>query len=298
MQRIWISILLFLVLNVSGFSQELNARVELSAPQLQNTNTRTLELLQRVISDFLNNRAWSNSTIQPAERIDCSFNIVITAYDGSKEYKATAQVQSSRPVYGTNYNSPILSFRDKSFHFSYVEGEQLEFNTNQNLGSLSSLLGFYAHVIIGMDMDSFRKSGGTQLLGRARNIVNYSQNSQVEGWRGMEAMDNRYWLITNLLDVKYMPYRDFSYTFHREGLDRMTENEAQAKQTMSSLLPKLKDVDRNNTGNVLTNCFFTAKSNEFVGLFAKMPGNESIKIYNLLVELDPSNSTKYDTLKN
>ncbi|MBE8719478.1 type IX secretion system protein PorD [Sphingobacterium pedocola] len=297
MRQIYLSIILLTVSVSCIFAQELNARVELSAPQLQNTNARTLELLQRVVSDFLNNRSWTGKAIRPEERIDCSFNIIISEYDGSKQYKATAQINSARPVYGTNYNSPILSFRDKYFNFSYVEGEQLDFNENQDLGPLSSLLGFYANIIIGMDMDSFRKSGGTPIFSKARTIMNYSQSSQVEGWRGMEAMDNRYWLITNLVDRAYMPYREFSYAFHREGLDNMFENEAKAKGVMGEIMVRLKEVDRTNTGNVLTNALFTAKSNEFVGLFSKMPGNESVKIYNLLAELDPANISKYETLK-
>lgn len=80
-------------------------------------------------------------------------------------------------------------------------------------------------------------------------------------------------------------------------LDTMVDNEAKAKGIMGELLGRLKEVDRTHTGNVLTNALFTAKSNEFVGLFSKMPGNESVKIYNLLAELDPANISKYETLK-
>ncbi|MBL1407962.1 type IX secretion system protein PorD [Sphingobacterium faecale] len=278
--------------------QELLARVEVSVPQVQNANSRTIDFLKNVISDFLNNRSWTDNKISPEERIDCSFNIVISSFDGVSQYKASVQVNSARPVYGTNYNSPVLSFKDKYFNFSYTEGEQLEFNENQNMGTLSSLLAFYAQIIIGMDMDTFKSMGGTAILGRARNIVNYSQSTQTEGWRAMDATDNRYWLVNNLLDRKYFPYREFSYTYHRDGLDRMTENEQETKKKMAELLSKLKEVDRSNTGNVLTNVLFTAKSNEFVGLFSKMPGNESVKIFNLLVDLDPGNSAKYEKLKN
>lgn len=281
-----------------SWSQELLARVEVSAPQVQNANSRTIDFLKNVISDYLNNRSWTEHKIRPEERIDCSFNIVISSFDGVSQYKATAQINSARPVYGTNYNSPVLSFKDKYFSFTYTEGEQLEFNENQNMGTLSSLLAFYAQVIIGMDMDTFRNMGGTSVLGRARNIVNYSQSSQTEGWRAMDATDNRYWLINNLLDRKYFPYREFSYLYHREGLDKMVENEQEAKKKMADFLAKLKNVDRSNTGNVLTTALFTAKSNEFVGMFSKMPGNESVKIFNLLVDLDPANTSKYDKLKN
>ena len=292
--------LLLLLLYVSShtsFSQDLNARVEISAPQVLNANTRTLEVLKKAIFDFLNNKSWTGVAMRPEERIDCSFNIVLAEYDGMDRYTATAQVNSVRPVFGTNYNSPILSFRDKYFNFTYTEGEQLDFNDEQNLGPLSSLLAFYAYTIVGMDMDSFTKMGGTAMFGKARTIVSYSQSRQNEGWRAMEATDNRYWLINNLTDRKYNPYREFAYVYHREGLDNMVENESEAKKKMGDLLLKLKEVDRSYTGNVWTSAFYTAKSNEFVGLFSKMPGNESIKIYNLLAELDPTHISKYENLK-
>lgn len=281
-----------------SWGQELLARVEISAPQVQNANARTIDFLKNVISDYLNNRSWTDNKVKPEERIDCSFNIVISSFDGVNQYKANVQINSARPVYGTNYNSPVLSFKDKYFNFTYTEGEQLEFNENQNMGTLSSLLAFYAQIIIGMDMDTFKSMGGTTVFGRARNIVNYSQSTQTEGWRAMDATDNRYWLVNNLLDRKYFPYREFSYSYHREGLDLIAEKELEAKKKMADLIMTLKDVDRSNTGNVLTNALFTAKSSEFVGLFSKMPGNESVKLFNLLADLDPSNVSKYEKLKN
>ncbi len=278
-------------------AQDLNARVEISAPQVLNANTRTMEVLKKVIFDFLNSKSWTGVAMRPEERIDCSFNIVVSEYDGVNRYTATAQINSVRPVFGTNYNSPILSFRDKYFNFTYTEGEQLDFNDDQNLGALSSLLAFYAYTIVGMDMDTFTKTGGTAMFGKARTIVSYSQSRQNEGWRAMEATDNRYWLINNLTDRKYNPYREFAYVYHREGLDKMMESEIEAKKKMSDLLAKLKEVDRSYTGNVWTSAFYTAKSNEFVGLFSKMPANESVKIYNLLAELDPAHISKYENLK-
>lgn len=144
--------------------QELNARVEIQSPQVQNTNKRALDLLQKVIQDFVNNRSWTNKQVTPQERIDCSMVITISQWDGSKTYKASAQIYSFRPVFGTNYSSPVLAYHDRNFNFSYVEGEQLDFNENNNFSSLSSLLAFYANVILGMDGDTFKLYGGINTL--------------------------------------------------------------------------------------------------------------------------------------
>lgn len=106
-------------------AQELNVRVEIQSPQVQNTNKRALDMLKNVVQDFLNNRSWTDAKIEPQERIDGSMLITIAEWDGSKTYKASAQVFSFRPVYGTNYSSTVLAYHDRSFNFSYVEGEQL-----------------------------------------------------------------------------------------------------------------------------------------------------------------------------
>lgn len=283
---------------LTSTAQDLNARVEVSAPQVQNINSRVIDNLKNMIYGFLNSNSWSKNSFQPEERIDCSFNFIISSFDGVNQYSGSLQVNSARPVFGTNYNSPILSFRDKYINFSYTEGEQLIFSENQEMSSLPSILAYYAYIIVGMDLDSFKPSGGSEMYQKAKNILNFAQSSQMAGWRGIDATDNRYWLVENLNDRKYNSYREFSYQFHREGLDKMSENEHSARTFIIDLLSKLKEVDRFNTGNVLSTALFTAKSNEFVGLFSKMPRNESVKIYNLLVELDPSNSTKYDKIRN
>ncbi|GHE48931.1 DUF4835 domain-containing protein [Sphingobacterium griseoflavum] len=272
-------------------------RVEIQSPQVQNTNKRALDLLQKVIQDFFNNRSWTDLKIDPRERIDGAIFITISEWDGSKNYKAAAQLFSYRPVYGTNYSTTVLAYNDRSFNFSYVEGEQLNFNENANLNNLSSLLAFYANVIVGMDMDTFRLFGGNKYLNAARSILNTAQGNAEEGWRSMESLVNRYWLINNLLDRRYQPYREFAYQYHINGLDRMSQDELKARNTMAELLDKLGEVDRNNTGNVLTSVLFAAKADEFVGVYSKLPGNQGAQVFNTLVALDPSNTAKYELLR-
>ncbi|MFD2968476.1 type IX secretion system protein PorD [Sphingobacterium bambusae] len=278
-------------------AQELNMRVEIQSPQVQNTNKRALDMLKKVVQDFLNNRSWTDLKIDPRERIDGAILITISEWDGSKNYKASAQVFSYRPVYGTNYSTTILAYNDRNFNFSYVEGEQLDFNENSNLNGLSSLLAFYANIIVGMDCDTFKMYAGNKYLNAARTILNTAQGNPEEGWRSMESLVNRYWLINNLLDRRYQPYREFAYEYHINGLDRMSQDETKARQTMVSLLAKLLEVDRNNTGNVLTSVLFAAKADELVGVYSKLPGNEGARVFNTLVSLDPSNTTKYELLK-
>src|SRR5690606_34571217 len=131
----WLS---FLVLSL-GYSsiqaQDLNARVQVLSPQVQNTNKRALEVLQKAITDFLNNRTWSANRVLPQERIDCSFVITITAWNGSSDFNAQAQIVSTRPVFNTSYNSPVLNISDDQFNFSYTEGQLMDYSDQQYMNN-------------------------------------------------------------------------------------------------------------------------------------------------------------------
>ncbi|MBK1439578.1 DUF4835 family protein [Parapedobacter sp. ISTM3] len=283
---------------VTAQAQDLNARVQILSPQVQNTNKRALEVLQKAISDFLNNRSWSANQIQPQERIDCSFVITINAWDGSSNFTAQAQIISTRPVFNTSYNSPVLSISDNHFDFSYTEGQLMDYSDQQYMNNLTSLLAYYAYIIVGLDADTFEHNGGTPFYSAAQNIVNYAQNTGFAGWRSMEAMNNRFWLVNNLLDRRYQPLRDFLYSFYREGLDTMSENAQAARKSILALLPSLQKVDRLAQGAVFNQVFFTAKSDEFVGIFSGMGPSERVQAFNVLAEVDPANANKYESLRN
>ena len=290
--------ILFVVFIKDAFSQDLYARVQvLSPPQLQNNNRRALDALSLTISDFLNTRQWSANALQVPERIECNFVITITEWDGSSNFKAEAQIQSSRPVYGTSYNSTVLNINDKDFDFVYTEGQALEFSEQNYLNNLSSLLGFYAYVITGMDYDTFSKFGGTSYYNKAQIVLNNSQSSPNKGWKAFENLKNRYWLIENLQNKAYNPIREGLYTFHRQGLDIMSENVSKGRKAILSLLPQLQKIDKQKQGSIINQLFFTAKADEFVNIFGLADPQDRVKAFNILSDVDPANVSKYESLK-
>lgn len=301
MDRFYKGLLLFLVIcsAVPGVhAQDLNARVQVLSPQVQNTNKRALEVLQKAISDFLNNRTWSANQVQPQERIDCSFVITINAWDGSSNFTAQAQIISTRPVFNASYNSPVLSMSDNNFNFSYTEGQLMDYSDQQYMNNLTSLLAYYAYIIVGLDADTFEQNAGSPFYTAAQQIVNNAQNTGFGGWRSMEGSNNRFWLVNNLLDRRYQPIRDFLYTFYLKGMDTMADNTQQARKTILDLLPVLKKVDRLAQGAVFNQVFFTAKSDELIGIFSGMGPQERVQAYNILAEVDPANANKYESLRN
>ncbi len=279
-------------------AQELNARVEILSPQVPNANSRTLEVLQRVMTDFLNNRSWTGKQVLPQERINCNFVITIHSWDGSSEYVAQAQILSVRPVFETTYDSPVLNMVDKDFNFSYVEGQMVDYSDQQFTSNLTSLLAYYAYVILGMDMDTFSREGGTSLFNNAQQVLNNAQNGGFLGWRSMDGNENRYWLINNLQDRRYLPLRHFHYEYFRNGLDRMAGQPQLAQENIKNLLPSLRTLERFGQGAVLDQIFFTSRSSELVGIFGGMNHQDRMQAYQLLMEVDPANGNKYEVLRN
>ncbi len=289
----------FLLLGICGSAkaQELNARVEILSPQLPHTNKRVLDVLQRVMTDFLNKRSWTGQQTQPNERIDCSFVITINTWDGVSEFTGQAQIMSMRPVFNTNYSSPILNMVDRDFSFSYVDGQMIDYSDQQFTSNLTSLLAYYANLIIGMDADTFSPDGGTPYYANALRIVNNAQSSQYSGWRFMDGDSNRYWLINNMQDRRFYPIRKFLYEYSRQGLDQLAEEPVQARQKIVQAMALLKTVDRMGQGAMLDQVFFTAKANELVGVLSALNPQERMQMFNLLMEIDPSNSSKYEVLR-
>ncbi len=280
-------------------AQELNARVQIQAPAVPNIDKRNIEVLQTNIREFLNNNKWSNESYAPQERIECNFVITITEWDGNSAYRAEAQLQSSRPVYGSSYNSTLLNLSDKDFDFNYTEGQSLDFSDQNFISNLSSLLGFYAYTIIGLDKDSFSSMGGTTYFKKALNVVNNAQTSGNKGWKAFDGLRNRYWLNENLLNKGFEELRSFIYNYHYNGLDRLQDNPGRGVKKMLSLLSGLKNMDKQKVGSIFPNFYFASKADEVINIFSIPTGDPSdgIKAYNLLSEIDPANLNKYEALK-
>ncbi len=278
-------------------AQELNTRVQVLAPTVNNANKRSLDVLQNNIRDFLNNNKWTNETYLPQEKIDCNLVINITAWDGNANYTAEAQIQSSRPVFGSSYSTTLLNMSDKDFSFTFNEGQSLDFSEQNFISNLSSLLGFYAYTIIGLDKDSFSKQGGTAYYQKALNLINLAQTAGGKGWRPVDGLRNRYWLNENLLNNSFKGLRIFIYEYHLNGLDKMQDNANSGTKSILSSLSDLKQFDKQKLGSIFPNVYFAAKAEEITNVLSLADPSDKTKAYNLLVEIDPPNTGKYDGLK-
>jgi hypothetical protein len=293
-------LIIFILSGSSLFSQELNARIQVSAQQVQgSTNKEIFRTLQKSLFEFVNNRRWTGHTYSAEERIECTFQINITEQVSSDNYKGTMQIQTNRPVFGTNLNTVLLNYRDVDIQFQYVEHQPIEFNETTHGNNLASIIAYWSYIILGMDYDSFSMKGGTEYFEKAEKIVNNAQNAQEPGWKAFENQKNRYWIVQNMMDSKYSGIREFMYEYHRNGLDKMAEKVTIGRASILESLKSLQKVYREKPSPTMPylQLIFDAKAAEFVNVFSEGPPDEINRAYNLLSEINPANINKYKKMK-
>jgi len=293
----FILIPVFVFTSILSQSQELKCNIQIVSQQIQGTNKQVFETLQNAVFEFMNNRVWTNHVFAPEERIEFNMLFNITDQLSADEFKGTLQVSLRRPVFNTNYNTVLLNYMDNDIHFRYIEFEPLEFDLNSHISNLTSILAYYAYVVLALDYDTFSFEGGTPFWQAAEKIVDNAQNAPEAGWKPYEntSHKNRYWLVKDILDPEYKGCREFNYRYHRHGLDIMDEKVVEGRQEIAKSLEVLQKVYRQKPDPFLQplKIIFDAKADELVNVFSESFGEEKNRVYEILVEIDQANAKKY-----
>ena len=292
-------VVLFFVLFMGNniIAQELNCQVQLNDQQVDGTDKARFQTLQSAIFEFMNNRQWTNRQFKPEERIECTVSITFSKEGTSRDdYKGTIQIQSRRPVFNSSYNSPMINIIDKQLMFKWVEHDPLNFDINSYTNNLTSILAFYAYIIIGTDFDSYSLLGGNDYYNNAQTVVNNASSSNNLGWSSMGSEKNRYWYLENILNSRYEDYRNFLYQYHRKGLDEMYENLSKGRVNALNSLKLLQNVHKARVGLYIMNSLLDAKRDEFIGLFTDAQPNEKKMAKTYLVEIDGAKAPKYQKM--
>jgi len=287
-----------MLISTLAIGQELNCQVIVDDQRAQTSDRQVFRDMEQAFTRFLNDRKWTSDEYAPEERINCNMSIIIESMPAIGSFNATVQIQSSRPIYSTDYSSIVLNFADKDWQFQYVESTPLDFGDNIFTSNLTSMLAFYAYVIIGLDNDTFSEFGGEEQFKKALDIVNLAQQSNATGWQAFQSNRNRYWLSENLVNQDLRLIRKGLYTYHRLALDKFEQSQSQdeARDLILGVLKDIQRADRNIPNSILKISFFDAKKNELAKIFER--GNPASKreAYNLLMELNPSSSEIYQSV--
>jgi len=296
MKRILLSLIgLSIVAAVNA--QELNATVNVLIPQQVMSPPELFNTMKSNITEFLNGRKWSKDTWQNSERVQCTFQITIEQQVDNRSFRGSLQVTSSRPVYNSDYKTSVLNINDRDFEFVFQENTMIQWSNDQHRDNLSSVLAFYANLILAMDYDTFAMEGGTDHYLTCQAIINNAQNAAEPGWRSNEkGRQNRFWLIENILSQTFKAIREFQYNYHRKGLDKLYFDQAAAIEAMSAAIDGLNDVHRIKPSSYNMQVLFYAKSDEIVNIYKPRVMDEKKQVVENCKLLDPGNISKYERI--
>ncbi|MEZ5016780.1 MAG: DUF4835 family protein [Flavipsychrobacter sp.] len=288
-------------------AQELNCNVRVMHDAIQNVDKELFVQMEKAITEFLNTRKWTNDQFNPNEKIECNvlLNVTEPLSGVQNGFKATLNIQASRPVYNTSYNSPIVNYIDRDVIFSYSQFAPLQYDDNRVAGTnafasnLTAILAYYSYLIIGLDYDSFKPNGGSEYLKKAQNVVNNApeQGKSIRGWKAVEGNRNRYWILDQLLNPRFKALRAYWYNMHRVGLDNMYKKPEESRMVILQGINTLSQLQRENPGAVLLQFFFNAKSDEIASVVAQIPKDQRGLYITMLQQVDVPNAQKYNSLK-
>ncbi len=276
-------------------AQELNCVVTINADQVSQTNQQIFKTLERSLNDFVNKNKWTNRTYKENERISTQMFITITDYE-SNRFKGNIQIQSSRPVFNTSYESPVFNYKDNQLNFEYIEFQPLVFNENVFESNLVSVVSYYVYVILGLDADTFSLEGGTEYFRKAQQITTQAQSSSYTGW-DQNSDRSRFELVDNLLSNTYREYRIAMYNYHRKGLDILGDNNSTGKQVIAGTMKLFETMIKRRPNAFLIQTFFDAKSDEIQNIFSDGPKVDIVQLKETLNSIAPLYSSTWNDIK-
>ena len=305
MKNILLTLFGFLSITIVN-AQEINCKVSIRRDRILNVDQQVFSDMERAIANFINNRKWTNDEFATSEKIDCIIMFNLTAkLDGMADaYEATMNIQATRPVFNTGYNTSIMNFVDKEANFKFNQYSPLVFDDNRVSSSgeaitdnLAATLAYYIYIVLGLDYDSYAMNAGNIYYKKAQNVVNNAPEGKgVNGWKAVEGTKNRFWLVEQMLNPRFLDFHKYWYTMHRLGFDAYYDKPVEARRNILGGIPTLQKLNRDNPNAILVQFFFNAKSTELLNLLSDMPVAERQQYITQLSQADVTNAQKYQNL--
>ncbi|MFM7222371.1 MAG: DUF4835 family protein [Bacteroidota bacterium] len=282
-------------------AQEINAKVTIVSAQISSSvDKKIFQTLQTALVNFINKRKWSADAFEQNEKIECSFLFNLQTVVEPNVYRGTLTVQAGRPIYNSSYLSPLINYIDNDIVFRYAEFQPIEFNENRVSGSepltgnLPALIAYYVNIMLGLDFDSYSPRGGDAYFQKVSQIVSAAPDGRsITGWKPFDGQRNRYWLSENLQNARYGLLHDAVYTYYRQGMDKLIDDENLAREQILNGLVMLGNLNAETPNLMIMPFFFQGKSDEIVRVFKKGNGQEKARVIDLCSRLDITNASKY-----
>lgn len=281
------------LMTISASAQEFRCTVNINAQKVQTNEKKVFETMKQAIEEFVNNRKWTNVEFEPYEKLECNISLIINEQTSLTDFSGQLSVQLRRPVYNSNYTTGMMNFVEPDFQFSFNESQPLEFDPNTFYTNLSSTLGYYLYIMLGITFDSYGLLGGEAFFETAQTIVQTANKSGYRGWKTTDGQKARYWWMENHTNPNYQTLRQAYYYYHRMGLDMMTKDQTEARRNILQALQLVEQTNKKRTNLLCVQMFMDVKVSELVSIFTPAPAEEKKQVYNTVRQLSPINLSKF-----
>ena len=277
-------------------AQELQCDVRVNSNKVQGSDKTIYQNLQTSLYEFINNTKFTDINFRQTEKIEGSILIDVTSREGNY-FTAEINLALRRPVYKSSYNTPMFNYIDRKFYFEYTDGQTLDFNPNTYISNITSTIGFYVYLFIGLDFDSFSLHGGDPFFAIAETIANTAPQDpgSENGWNST-GRQNRYAIINEINNSTNEPLRNFLYEYHRNGLDMMAEKPDQAREAMFLAIEQLQGVYERNPMCYFLQLLIESKRDEIIQVFSQGDIKARTAVANTMKTIDPSQSSRYEEM--
>ncbi|GJM62415.1 MULTISPECIES: DUF4835 family protein [Persicobacter] len=294
MDKFWLLLLGLSALLSPLRAQELNCQVVVNAENIQTQDKRIFQDMERAFTQFMNDTRWTEERFQTEEKIKCRILINMQQMPSIGTYKATASIQSARPVYGTSYETvPFLFYADQNWSFEYTESQPLDYSPTNFTSNIVALLSFYANIIIGTDFDTFAEMGGQTYFDVANQIVSNAQSNNSPGWNQFDGNINRYVLIDDYLNGQMRDLRAGNYTYHRLALDDFESDPDEARKKILGVIENLEKIQSLKPNALGLRTWLDTKYQEIINIFSEGDMNVRKQVHDILVKIDPTRTDDY-----
>jgi len=277
-------------------AQEFLCQVSINSQRVEGVDKSIFEAMKTSIFEFMNNRKWSSYNFKMEERIGCTMLFTIESASGGDDFTGKLNIVLERPIYKTDYSSPVINMIDRDIHFRYVPYQTMEYADNTYMDNFTSILAYYAYLMLALDFDTFSLYGGDEFYDKAQAVVNSAQSSPDKGWQAFEGPKNRAQLVAGLTNASYKDLRMFLYEYHRRGLDYMSEDVEGSRTFIGKSLRHFKKVNDKRPGLYPMQIFVETKRDEIVNIFKEATPAEKTGMINIMKEVDPANSSTYEAI--
>ncbi len=292
--------LLLVLLSPSLSGQELNLDVQVTAGRTTKIDPKVFQTLEKELEAFFNNTKWTEDEFEDFEKIEGSLNVTVTEDLSANSFSADIFMQTIRPVYQSNYKSPVLNYVDKGLIISYTELQPIQNSFNNYIDPLSSLMTYYAYLMLGFDYDSFAPFGGDEHFRTVQNVLSSVPQSAAAGtaWDvAFKSNTSRYNIITELLSPRGRPYRQAMHEYHIKSLDKMYDDPGKARAVMMSAITAVDQVNSSILNSGIIQMFGDCKRDEIIEIFKGAGRGDQTKIYELMIRIDPSRTSRYSAIR-